>query len=169
MCQVLCQEQKGLCPPPALHLPKAFHCSLDYNPSPQSWLTRCDRLPDCFCSLISVLYYAEALEVFFLLPDKPDYSWSLLLCPHNSSITSNFTFSERLYLTRDSFPSRLFVASLALQTVSSIRAGTFFLVQNYKLSSIWHLVLNKYLQNEGFKDRNGLCPQGVSFLFPTVM
>lgn len=47
-------------------------------------------------------------------------------------------------------------------------AGNFFLVQHYKLSSMWHLVLDKYLQNEGFKDRNGLCPRGVSFFFPTI-
>lgn len=70
-------------------------------------------------SHLPLVHYPESLEVFSLLPDNHACSWSLLLsqhatlCPDSLSITSNFTFSERLFSLM-SFPYRFFVVSLAV-------------------------------------------------------
>ena len=145
---------EGLCPSPALYLPRVSHCPADWSLSAYSWLTRRLQAP---CLPLSPLLLSTVPKPWGVpsVPWQPGLllclefalSQHAALCPDSSSTTSDFTSSGRLFLTPVVFlagslvsPSQLRLKapwqqgpSFQLNTMKSVPSGSWCSANIYRI------------------------------------
>ena len=169
------QRTEVLCPSPALYLPKASHCPADWNPSPiHSGQGPAGPLPVSVVSSPPRTVLKPWGSPFCSLTTRPGVG----PLPGCNALPRLLIYHLRFHLLGKALSDSWWISLQALCCLPRSLGWKLHdsrdLLSSSTLRTQFHLApgaqqIDKYLRNEGFKDRNGLCPQGVYFLFPTVM